>query len=160
MASEAIIVRKLNPYGEEKIRYPGRVLERTASAVVLEAFFSRERMELGFVTLKPGDRFVEYFYADRWYNVFVIYDVDNGRLKGWYCNVTRPAIIADGQVSAVDLALDVWIMPDGSASVLDEEEFAQLQLNAEESAHAWAAVAEIRRLAQNGSGPFRQATIR
>src|SRR3990170_337555 len=104
--SNDIIVRKLNLDEEEKIRYPGRVLGRTASAVVLEAFFSRERMELGFVTLKPGDRFVEHFYADRWYNVFVIYDVDNGRLKGRYCNVTRPAIIADGQVSAVDLALD------------------------------------------------------
>jgi protein associated with RNAse G/E len=154
MASEAIIVRKLNPYGEEKIRYPGRVLERTASAVVLEAFFSRERMELGFVTLKPGDRFVEYFYADRWYNVFVIYDVDNGRLKGWYCNVTRPAIIADGQVSAVDLALDLWIASDGSARVLDEDEFAALPLAPEETAAVRAALDELRALAAAHAGPF------
>lgn len=154
MASEAIIVRKLNLDEEEKIRYPGRVLERTASAVVLEAFFSRERMELGFVTLKPGDRFVEYFYADRWYNVFVIYDVDNGRLKGWYCNVTRPAIIADGQVSAVDLALDLWIASDGSARVLDEDEFAALPLAPEEKAAARAALDELRALAAAHVGPF------
>jgi len=154
MASEAIIVRKLNLDGEEKIRYPGRVLERTASAVVLEAFFSRERMELGFVTLKPGDRFVEYFYADRWYNVFVIYDVDNGRLKGWYCNVTRPTIIADGQVSAVDLALDLWIAPDGSVLVLDEDEFAALPLAPEETAAARAALDELRALAAAHAGPF------
>lgn len=154
MASEAIIVRKLNLDEEEKIRYPGRVLERTASAVVLEAFFSRERMELGFVTLKPGDRFVEYFYADRWYNVFVIYDVDNGRLKGWYCNVTRPTIIADGQVSAVDLALDLWIAPDGSVLVLDEDEFAALPLAPEETAAARAALDELRALAAAHAGPF------
>jgi len=154
MASEAIIVRKLNLYEEEKIRYQGRVLERTASAVVLEAFFSRERMELGYVTLKPGDRFVEYFYADRWYNVFVIYDVDNGRLKGWYCNVTRPAIIADGEVSAVDLALDLWIAPDGSVLVLDEDEFATLPLAPEETAAARAALDELRALAAAHAGPF------
>jgi len=152
--SNDIIVRKLDTAGDEKIRYPGRVLERTASAVVLEAFFSRERMELGFVTLKPGDRFVEYFYADRWYNVFVIYDVDNGRLKGWYCNVTRPAIIADGQVSAVDLALDLWIAPDGSARVLDEDEFAALPLAPEETAAARAALDELRALAAAHAGPF------
>ena len=154
MASEAIIVRKLNLDEEEKIRYPGRVLERTASAVVLEAFFSRERMELGFVTLKPGDRFVEYFYADRWYNVFVIYDVDNGRLKGWYCNITRPAVIADGQVSAVDLALDLWIASDGSARALDEDEFAALPLAPEEKAAARAALDELRALAAAHAGPF------
>ena len=154
MTPDGIIVRKLDTAGDEKIRYPGRVLERTASAVVLEAFFSRERMELGFVTLKPGDRFVEYFYADRWYNVFVIYDVDNGRLKGWYCNVTRPAIIADGQVSAVDLALDLWIAPDGSARVLDEDEFAALPLAPEETAAARAALDELRALAAAHAGPF------
>jgi predicted RNA-binding protein associated with RNAse of E/G family len=130
------------------------VLGRTASAVVLEAFFSRERMELGFVTLKPGDRFMEYFYADRWYNVFVIYDVDNGRLKGWYCNVTRPAIIADREVSAVDLALDLWIASDGSALVLDEDEFAALPLAPEEKATARAALDELRALAAAHAGPF------
>jgi len=151
---DGIIVRKLDLAGEEKIRYPGRVLERTASAVVLEAFFSRERMELGFVTLKPGDRFVEYFYADRWYNVFVIYDVDDGDLKGWYCNITRPASIAGGEVSAVDLALDLWIEPDGSALVLDEDEFAALPLAPEEEAAARAALDELRALAAERAGPF------
>ena len=152
--SNDIIVRKLNLEGEEKINYPGRVLERTASAVVLEAFFSRERMELGYVTLKPGDRFVEYFYADRWYNVFVIYDVDDGRLKGWYCNITRPAIIAGGEVSAVDLELDLWIEPDGRAQVLDEDEFAALPLAPGEAAAARAALDELRALAAERAGPF------
>jgi predicted RNA-binding protein associated with RNAse of E/G family len=136
------------------IRYPGRVLERTAGAVVLEAFFSRERMELGYITLKPGDRFVEYFYADRWYNVFVIYDVDDKKLKGWYCNITRPARLEDGRVSAVDLALDLWIAPDGSALVLDEDEFAALPLAAEEQAAARAALDELRSLAAARAGPF------
>jgi predicted RNA-binding protein associated with RNAse of E/G family len=155
--SNDIIVRKLDFDGEEKIRYAGRMLERTASSVVLEAFFSRERMELGYVTLKPGDRFVERFYADRWYNVFAVYDVDDGRLKGWYCNITRPALIADGQVSAVDLALDVWIAPDGSALVLDEDEFAALPLASEEKAAARAALDGLRSLAAARAGPFAAA---
>jgi len=154
MTSDAIIVRKLNLEGEEKLNYQGWVLERAANAVVLEAFFARERMELDYVTLKPGDRFVEYFYTDRGYNIFAIYDVDDGRLKGWYCNVTRPALIADGQVSAVDLALDLWVAPDGSARVLDEDEFAALPLASEEAAAARAALSELRTLAARRAGPF------
>lgn len=154
MNSDSIVVHKLNLDGEEKLNYRGRVLERTPNAVVLEAFFTRERMALGYVTLKPGDRFVEYFYADRWYNVFVIYDGDDGQLKGWYCNVTRPAVIAGGQVSAVDLALDLWVAPDGSARVLDEDEFAALPLAPEEAAAARAAIGELRALAAEHAGPF------
>jgi uncharacterized protein len=154
MTSDDIIVRKLGLAGEEKIRYAGRVLERTPGAVVLEAFFSRARMELDYVTLKPGDRFVEYFYADRWYNVFAIYDVDSGELKGWYCNITRPAVIADGEVSAVDLALDLWVAPDKSTLVLDEEEFAALPLAPSEAAAARAACDELRALAAGRAGPF------
>jgi predicted RNA-binding protein associated with RNAse of E/G family len=54
----------------------------------------------------------------------------------------------------VDLALDLWIAPDGSALVLDEDEFATLPLAPEEKATARAALDELRALAAAHAGPF------
>jgi protein associated with RNAse G/E len=98
---------------------------------VLEAFFTRDDMPFMDVVLKKGDRFVEYYYSDRWYNIFVIYDRDDGQLKGWYCNIGKPAVIEEGMVSYVDLALDLWVSADGRQTVLDQAEFEALVLNAE-----------------------------
>jgi protein associated with RNAse G/E len=83
------------------------------------------------VVLKKGDRFVEYYYSDRWYNIFEIYDRDDGKVKGWYCNVGMPAVFDDEIVSYVDLALDLWVSVDGTQTVLDEDEFEELDLSGE-----------------------------
>jgi hypothetical protein len=154
-----ITVHKLDHIGKEKIAYTGEVIERAETAVMLEARFNRERMELGYVTLTPGDRFVEYFYSDRWYNVFVIYDAADGAFKGWYCNITRPARIEGGHIWAEDLALDYFVQPSGREFVLDEDEFAALRISAEETAAARAALAELQRLAARREGPFAQSEI-
>src|SRR5262245_46434801 len=109
----SISVHKHNHLGEEVLNYPARLLSRTPNTIVVEATFQREEMELGYVTLTPGDRFVEYFYTERWYNIFVIYSQRDGTLKGWYCNVTRPARIEANAVHADDLALDFFVRPAG-----------------------------------------------
>ncbi len=149
-----ITVHKLDHNGVEKLTWSGEVLERDEARVTLEARFARERMELGYVTLTPGDRFVETFFADRWYNVFTIYDAADGRFKGWYCNVTRPARFADGHIYSDDLALDYFVQPSGREFILDEDEFTALPLSPEEAASARAALAELRALAAGHSGPF------
>ena len=150
----SITIIKLDHHGVEKIRYEGRVLARDDCTVTLEAFFTRPTMALGYVTLKTGDRFVEHFYSDCWYNVFAIYDGDDGAFKGWYCNVTRPAIITDGEVRAEDLALDVFVSPEGKIAVLDEDEFEELGLSSEEEAKAREAVEELLSWAREMNGPF------
>jgi protein associated with RNAse G/E len=104
---------------------------------------------VGDAVFKRGDRLVETFYSDRWYNVFAVYDRDDGALKGWYCNVTRPATITDTAVSSDDLALDVWVSPDGAVTVLDEEEFAALELSDADRAMALDAVQQLLRLAES-----------
>ncbi len=149
-----ITVHKLDHNGVEKLTWSGEVLERDEARVTLEARFARERMELGYVTLTPGDRFVETFFADRWYNVFALYDAADGRFKGWYCNITRPARFADGHIYSDDLALDYFVQPSGREFILDEDEFTALPLSPEEAASARAALAELRAFAAGHSGPF------
>jgi predicted RNA-binding protein associated with RNAse of E/G family len=159
---DQIVVEKLDLAGNTSLSYRGRVVAREETAVVLEAPYTFARRELGYVTLEPGDRFVEHFYTDRWYNVFVIYDGQTGALKGWYCNVTRPAEIAAAPegglvVRAVDLALDFFVQPSGKEFVLDEDEFAALSLAPGEAAAALSALDELRRLAASRAGPFAAA---
>lgn len=149
-----ITVHKHNHLGQETLKYPARVLARAENEIVLEAIFQRERMELGYVILTPGDRFIEHFYAERWYNVFAIFAGEGGALKGWYCNITRPALIDDATVRADDLALDLFVRPDGEEFILDEDEFAALPLMAEERAQARSALGELQRLATQRRGPF------
>ncbi len=124
----SITVRKLNPAGQETWRYTGCVLEQHADRVVLEALFNRDDIPFHEILLRRGDRFVETFHSDRWYNVFEMYDCDDNHLKGWYCNIGYPAVIGDGSVSYIDLALDLLVYPDGRQLVLDEDEFEVLAL--------------------------------
>ena len=149
----AITVHKLDHDGREVWQYPATVMERGPTCVRLEAFFNRDDMDLGYAVFKRGDRFVETFYSDRWYNVFAVYDRDDGALKGWYGNVTRPATITGDAVSSDDLALDVWVSPDGAVTVLDEDEFAALELADDEQDAAHEALRQIVELAQKGQLP-------
>jgi len=126
-----IKVLKKNPAEEVVWQYEGEVLRRAENEITLEAFFNRDDMPFMDITLKRNDRFVETFYADRWYNIFEIYDRDDGKFKGWYCNIGKPAVIAEDFVSYIDLALDLWVSADGSQTVLDEDELEALSLDEE-----------------------------
>jgi len=147
------ISRKLDHAGRQVIAYPGRVLRRDDRAIVLRTGWDRPPMDLGYVVLEPGDRWTEYFYTDRWYNIFEIRASD-GRLKGWYCNVTRPACIGADEVAAEDLALDLWVAPDGETRVLDEDEFAALPLPPAEREAAQKALAELQAMVARKAAPF------
>jgi protein associated with RNAse G/E len=126
-----IKVQKKNLANEVMIEYEGDVLARDENSVTLEALFTREDMPFMDVVFKKNDRFIEHYYADRWYNIFEIYDHDDGKIKGCYCNVGMPAMIENELVSYVDLALDLWVSVDGKQSVLDEDEFENLDLSEE-----------------------------
>jgi hypothetical protein len=126
-----IRVQKKNLADEVLYEYEGDELHRDDTTIVLEALFTRDDMQFMDVVFKKGDRFVEYYYSDRWYNIFAVYDRDDAQIKGWYCNIGKPAIIKDGIVSYVDLALDLWVSANGIQTVLDEDEFTALALSDE-----------------------------
>ena len=132
MSNEVITVYKLDEHGRTVWQYPAVVLGRKPHCVRLEAFFNRDDLDLGYAVFKRGDRFIEHFYNDRWYNIFAVYDRDEGDFKGWYCNVCRPAELGKTAVRCEDLALDVWVTPEGAAMVLDVDEFLALPLSERE----------------------------
>ncbi len=151
---DTLTVKKLNLNHELVIAYNGAVLERSATAIVLEARFSRATMDLGYAVLEQHDRFVEHFFADRWYNIFEVHSVHDDHLKGWYCNIARPAIFSADTIEQVDLALDLWINPDGSYHILDRAEFDALPLDQTTRLRAQQAVGEVIYLLYHRAAPF------
>jgi hypothetical protein len=149
----SVVVLKRGLDGEVTWQYEGHVLEREANCVMLEAFFNRDDMPFMNVVLKRGDRFVERFFSDRWYNIFEIYDRDDEAFKGWYCNVGYPAVLGKDTVSYIDLALDLWVSPDGTQTVLDEEEFLELTIDVMTRAQAISALEELKRKFANEKPP-------
>jgi protein associated with RNAse G/E len=139
-----IKVLKKNLAGQITWQYEGVVLRREENAVILEALFNRKDMPFMGILLKRDDRFVETFYADKWFNVFEIYDRDDDHFKGYYCNVAMPAVIQDDVVSFIDLALDLWVSANGKQTVLDEEEFEELDLDDSLRAKARAGLEELK----------------
>jgi predicted RNA-binding protein associated with RNAse of E/G family len=143
---DEILVRKLDVSRCETWRYSGRVIRRESNAVLLEAYFNRDDLPFHGIVLGRGDRFIEQFFTDRWYNIFEIHDRSDGHLKGWYCNVCLPAELDDHQVAYVDLALDLLVFPSGQQLILDEDEFAMLQIDDDTRLTARQALVELQQL--------------
>jgi predicted RNA-binding protein associated with RNAse of E/G family len=123
-----ITVSKRNEHNLETWRYKAWLLEIENGRIVLEARFDREDTNLHGMLLAKGDRFIETYYTNRWYNTFEIHAGEDDQLRGWYCNIGKPAEF-DGQVlSYIDLALDLLVFPDGRQVILDEDEFAELEI--------------------------------
>ena len=148
-----ITVLKLDLNGKVTWQYKGRTISRSANCIVLEAFFDRDDMPFLDVVLKRNDRFVETYFSDQWYNIFEIYDRDDGKIKGWYCNIGYPAEFEKDKVSYIDLALDLWIARDGKQKVLDEDEFSGLMIDDATRAQAISALHKLKQDFKNKKSP-------
>jgi len=154
MKNETIHIHKLDHNGTEVWNYFGEVIHRTDSSVVLRAVFDQKSVRTGKITLESGDIFEEYFYTDRWYNIFKIIEPRTGTVKGWYCNLTRPAVITPTDISADDLALDFLVYPDRTWEILDQEDFSLLDIDGDDKKRVEAALQDLQRLVETGVSPF------
>ena len=151
---KTLTIHKLDENGLEVWNYTGTVLQRDESKIQIEARYNFRDKDLGKIQLRYGDRFLETHYADRWYNVFVIFDGESHHFKAWYCNITRPAAFDGDHIYAEDLALDLLVYPDLTWEILDEDEFEGLALGEDERQQARRAIKQLIVLAQRGESPF------
>ena len=145
---DEIVIIKNNAIGDEVFRYKGTILNQTKYSILIEAYFTfKDRVHFG-MPLQKGDRFVEEYFSDRWYNIYEIHIRESDKLRGWYCNISTPAIITRNSISFNDLALDLLVFPDGSQSVLDKDEFDNLLIPKETKIKALSALSELQELFQ------------
>lgn len=140
--------------GRTKIRYAATLLHDDGTRLAVRAPWAGDGVrDFGFVRFEAGDVFTEYYWRDRWYAVKEV-RTGAGVLKGWYCDVTRPAVLSGAELVVEDLDLDLWRSADGTdVRRLDEDEFAASGLTESDPAAASAAVAaldELERRAREG----------
>ena len=153
----SITVHLLKPGKGQQITYQGELLSEQPGYRLVRARWERPTIDLGYVVFETGDVFYEHYYAERWFNIFQIESV-GGQLKGWYCNVTRPAVFAADVITSEDLELDLFVSPARDTLLrLDMDEFAARGFaEADPDLHqaALAALDELEHLARAGASPF------
>lgn len=97
---------------------------RDDSLIVLDAEFEYNVKHETLGEIPRGTRTVEYYWFDRWYNIFRFLKND-GDTRLWYCNINSPPKLENGVLSYIDLDVDVLVQPDFTHQVLDLDEFEQ-----------------------------------
>ena len=152
-----ITVHLLKPGKGTTVTYQGDLLLTEEDHILIHARWERAALDLGYVVFEPGDHFYEHYYTERWFNIFEVHGAA-GDLKGWYCNVTRPAQVTGDVITSEDLELDLFVAPDRRHLLrLDLDEFEARDLETvDPPAHsaALAALDELEQMARSGEPPF------
>lgn len=114
-------VVKLEANGKPRTRYAGTVIASPPGWVAVRAIWPHGPMDLGYMEFRNGDYLDEYFALEQPFNLMALFR-ENGTFVAWYCNITYPTRIVDGEVHWQDLYVDVVVYPDGSTLVRDEDE--------------------------------------
>lgn len=98
------------------------MLEQRDSLLIFVGEFELpiEHPDLGYI--RKGTISYEYYWLDRWYNVFRFHE-PSGELRNYYFNINIPPKFADGVLDYVDLDIDVLVRPDFTYLVLDEDDY-------------------------------------
>lgn len=99
-----------------------KLIEKSNSLLVFIGEFENEVNHKQLGVIKRGTISYEYYWTDRWYNIFRFHEPD-GELRNFYCNVNMPPIFADGVLDYVDLEIDILVWSDFSFEILDTDEF-------------------------------------
>lgn len=158
-----MIVHLIKPARRTTVSYVSTPLHVSPTYALVRALWTRPAVDLGYMQFAPGDILEEHFYTDAWYNIFAIFQAD-GVLRGWYCNVTRPARITHHAIHSWDLELDLFVSPNRQRCVrLDIDEFeAQDYQTRDPAAYqaGWQALTHLEALAQAGVAPFDRQELR
>jgi predicted RNA-binding protein associated with RNAse of E/G family len=155
---------KLSPAGEEVARYPAVVIEAGATPpwVAVRATWVSRQHDLDGLLFVPGDTLHEFFSPAHPFNVFSVFAPD-GRLRGWYANVTHPSRLDHSTepptITWHDLYVDVVALPDGATIVRDEDELAEsglAQCDPDLHRAILAARDELLRRRRDGAFPFHE----
>lgn len=154
MSYSPTTIVKADAAGQPVYEYGGACVYRDEEVWVLRCIWTAPKpFEVATFRLQAGDVFMEFYYPHEWFNVFRVYSAQ-GRLKGWYCNISRPPAIQGERLIWPDLALDLLVLPDGQQWVLDRDEFEALALDAATRQQAEQALDRLRARVAACQSPF------
>jgi uncharacterized protein len=148
---EEIVVRVLKFDGRERRRWRARLAEQAGPLIILDAVFDEEIEHDLLGTIALGTISKEYYWLDRWYNVFRFGD-------RFYCNVIKPPSFDGSTLTYIDLDIDVLVESDFSYKILDLEDFENYSYPTELKEKARHALDELLGLIEARAFPFNEQT--
>lgn len=120
--SRPIVVNSRKFDGRIAKSWEADLIERRDDVLILKGVFDSDidHKKLGFI--KHGTVSYEFYWADRWYNVFRFHEPD-GHLRSYYCNVATPSVFENGKLDYIDLDIDVLADASLRYEILDLDEF-------------------------------------
>lgn len=76
----------------------------------------------GETVLDDNFNVIWFVFSGLWYDIGKIYNLNN-EWTGYYCDIILPVERENEKFEIVDLFLDLWISPDGTYEIQDEDEF-------------------------------------
>jgi uncharacterized protein len=146
---DEIVVRVYKYDGREYRTWHARVAEEIGPLIVLDAVFAEDVEHDLLGNIASGTISKEYYWQDRWYNVFRFND-------RFYCNVTEPPRFDGSLLTYVDLDVDILVERDFSYRILDLEDFELYPYPGEVKQKARQAVAELISLVEARAFPFNE----
>jgi len=145
-----ITIVKRDYHGVIRWQYKGTLVSKSDKEIVIEAYFDREATSVGNIILNKGDRFVETYFTDRWFDILEIHDKDDDHIKGWYCDIGFPVKKPSSDLLFfIDLELDLLVDADGDQMVLDLERFESLEIDQETRKKALLGLTQVRTYFKN-----------
>jgi protein associated with RNAse G/E len=146
-------------------KYDGRLhrswnaelVERKDNLLVLLGVFDSEITHKQLGVIAPKTLSYEYYWLDRWYNVFRFHE-PGGALRNYYCNINMPPKFEDGVLSYIDLDVDIYVSKDFEIAIWDVDEFnenaVRYKYPSEVMSKVEEAVSEIKQLIEARLFPF------
>ncbi|HVF47090.1 MAG TPA: DUF402 domain-containing protein [Pyrinomonadaceae bacterium] len=98
------------------------VIESSGPLLVLRGEFDEDISHPGLGELKRGTVSYEYYWLDRWYNVFRFHEPE-GTFRNYYCNINMPPTFENSVLDYVDLDIDILVWNQGAPEVVDYVDF-------------------------------------
>lgn len=123
--STKIIVNSRKLSGRIHRSWEASLIYRCNDLIILDGRFSEtvEHRELGII--EKDTISIEYFWLNRWFNVFRFQHPDGG-FRNFYCNINTPPTLCGNVLDYTDLEIDVLVDANYCCRILDQDEFSQM----------------------------------
>ncbi len=102
--------------------WKANLIEKKNSLLTFVGKFEKEVIHPKLGTIICGTISYEYYWLDRWHNIFLFKEPD-GRFRNFYCNINMPPTFEKNVLNYIDLDIDILVWKDFSYEILDEDEF-------------------------------------
>ncbi len=98
------------------------LIEKQNSLLVFVGIFNETVKHPFLGVIRCGTISYEYYWLDRWYNVFRFHEPE-GDFRNFYCNLNMPPVFQNNVLDYVDLDIDVIVWKDFSYEIHDLDDF-------------------------------------